>query len=158
MTILNYNGVNIELTPGGKFRATIAGKVTDAPSFEAMKRKIEKAEVFEPFKAFYLESWGLVRNLEVIGIRKNPRFKRHGDCVPRFEWITVEHGDRKAYHSAVYRDTPENRAAVDAWKALVKANDTQRDAMRKAEREAERAIPTDKPDPLKVAVTEVAQS
>lgn len=108
MTAFKYihNGVEITMTDGGKFTATINGEPAIASSVDAMKKRIEKAEVFKPFEAVRLERWNnKLEVFEIVGTRRN---RQHYGA--RVLWLDAKGNT----HADVTLNTPENRAAMKA--------------------------------------------
>jgi hypothetical protein len=144
---LNHGGVAVTISPAGKFEATVGGVKLTAPSFDSLKKKIEKAGAFEPFEAFHVESWrDEVTKFQVTGIRKAP--KSNNGWGEKFLYVTKEgHGGHKIDTRArVYRATPENLAIANELIELKKANQRAYEAGKKAERELEAKLTVSKAD------------
>lgn len=135
----NHNGVEILLLANGKFAAqTPTGRIT-AASLDAIKKRLDKPAEFEPFKAFYFSSWGkqIIVECTVIGIAKS-RKKYEAD-----KFIT-DKGERQS----VFADTPENRAAAQAYLDMRERHIQIRRQQDEAERVASDAIATLQPSDL----------
>lgn len=133
MSAFTHKGVPITLMPNGKFTAdTPNGKVT-AASLDAIKKRLDKPAEFAPFAAFLIKGWNekKIKDVTVIGTVKARR-KYHSD-----EWQTDD-----GAVNAVYADTPENRAAAQAYIDTIKRVTATKMALDDELRAAEAAIVT----------------
>ena len=134
-----HKGTKIQFSEqSAEFTALIAGKVVRATSLASIKKKIEAANTFQPFNALREVTWSDKTKanyieVRVVGIQK-PRGKTSWSNRP--EWLCE--GSRSV--RAVWEDTPENRAAIDAHVALQKANRAAKEKAGAEEREAQAKI------------------
>lgn len=106
MSNFNHKGVEISIDKSGKFTAKVGGQLVKKSSLDAIRKAIDGANIFEPFKALRL-AWGSrVEEIVIVGIA-NSR-KAYG---ARLKWRTEGGGE----YDAVYASTPENRAALEAY-------------------------------------------
>jgi hypothetical protein len=114
-TTFKHNGTDIELRDNGKFYAKTAAGMIEAPSLVAIKKKLDAKAKFEPFSVIFETSkWdgGFSRRVRSIGTAKVV-----GIYSPRAKWRgamwQLEGSERDT--GAVIEDTPENRAALQAY-------------------------------------------
>lgn len=115
MKPFHYKGIAITLNESGKFEAIVGGKKAVAASLDAMKKRLDKAEVFKPFKALTIGGWRgevpKITEVVVVGIE-----------VPRKTWRGFQPLWKLEKGSPVaqcYPDTPAVRADLRAYSALI---------------------------------------
>lgn len=132
-----HNNVVITLKPDGKFKASINDTVVTSSSLDAMKKKIDKAQVFESFPAFVKE-YSSITTFDVVGVVRNP--KRTGWCAPSHVWKCSD----KKLREQVYDDTPDNRAGIAAYQAALKATEDEIARLREVNRQILNLVPVRK--------------
>ena len=122
-----------------QFSARIGGQMFRSASLASVKKKIDKAETFQPFDALRMPSWEDKKNnanyipVRVIGIKK-PAGKQTWRNSP--EWV-IESGRELR---SLWKDTPENRKAIDDREALRKLHNELLEKMKKEKDEADAKI------------------
>ena len=133
-----HNGVGIKLQSNGKFYAEIHGKLENAPSLDAMKRRIDAAarSAFQPLACLIEDKWGGQNLIEVTAhsIKAARKGARSYDDHPNF---VLSNGEMRR---RVMVNSPENLAAYQAVRDY--DMETKRIA---AERSTERKALWDKP-------------
>lgn len=109
MTNFEHNGTQIELLPNGKFQTTLHGRKVVGGSLDGLKKQIDNAAKvqFQVFKALRLDGWSGLKELTIVGVKP----PRKNAWRASNEFVDAN-GNQ---HSYVIVDTPENRAALDAW-------------------------------------------
>lgn len=133
---LQHNGVAITINPdNAKFEARVNGKKITAPSFDAMKRQIDKLQVFKSFKILILPRYygHRMEEDEVIGLGRRKGGYPRG--TPVFK------SKLRDELSEVIEDTPANRKAIADLLALQKEHAKIHDEHQAAEYKAAAAIP-----------------
>lgn len=135
-----HKGIKIAFdATSAEFSAHVAGRFKRSTSLAAIKKAIDKSQTFAAFDALRAASWESKDRGEnyvpcrVIGIEK-PRGAASYRNRPL--WI-IDSGSTK---SELWVDTPENRAAIDKYVALVKHQEAERERMTKERSEADDAI------------------
>lgn len=118
---MEYNGIPIEVTDAGIFRAKVGGNVLVAPSVAALKKKMDATEKFVPFTAVvpdppYGVSPREYKRVQVLA-RKSVRGKWH--------WVL----DNGRSHTQVFADTPASVDALIAKDAIVFRHRKEREEM-----------------------------
>lgn len=110
-----HNGVDILLLDNGRFAAHLKGIETRATTLAALKKKIDSADTFVPFKAVQWERYGggKFESFTVVGTTKNNRRYRVSHL-----WID----DKGRRHETVTPDTALNRTAMQDARDKRKAN------------------------------------
>jgi hypothetical protein len=101
-----HKGITIKLSSSGEFYANTDGGRIFAGSLASIKKKLDKLNVFKPFKAytFYGYHDEEMREHEIVSI-----VKRRGHSG-------LEFVDKNGYHhSNVYADTPANRKLASQY-------------------------------------------
>lgn len=101
-----YKGTTIRLSSSGEFYADTASGRIFGGSLVAVKKKLDKANVFKPFKAFRIYGYHdeSIDDLEIVSI-----VKRRG-------YSQLEYVDKNnRHHTEVYADTPENRKLANQY-------------------------------------------
>lgn len=131
-----HKGVEITLGANGKFSAqTETGRI-EAPSLDAIKKKLDKEPDFTPFKAFAIAGYSDLTLVDrtVTGVVKGRG--RYG----KDEWQT-----NWGKEPSVYVDTPENRANALAYIVMRKRHAEVRAQHEEEQRIARAAIVSRKP-------------
>lgn len=124
MTTWNHNGVEITLSPSGYFFASPPGHGNiSGPSIDSVKKKLDglRATGFEPFDAIETDyNRKEIVSFKVTGLIKSTSSYNRGSYVFKVD----KKPGRESEPTRLIRDTPENRAllqaAIDAhqaWKA-----------------------------------------
>lgn len=110
-----HNGVAIQLLTNGHFAAHVKGVETRATTLAAMKKKIDAADTFVPFKCVQWEHFGggKFESFTVVGTTKNPR---------RYRVLHLWVDDKGRRHETVTPDTALNRKAMQDAHDKRKAN------------------------------------
>lgn len=147
-----HQGIEITLSDGGHFVATITGRVTRKPSLDAIRKAIDnsKKSTFKPFTGLREEEHydkgkgnkdALVR-VTVVGITKAPRGSRTSG---EHEFLLDSGATLNVYRS-LYEDSEANREAIRAYRAFMAETDRIK-IEREQQREKLRAkIKVHKPD------------
>lgn len=133
---LQHNGITVAFDEqSAKFTATVNGKKVTAPSFDAMKRQIDKVNVFKSFKILILPRYSghRMEEDEVIGLGRRSRGYGRGRAVFKCK--------RKDEFQEVIEDTPDNRKRIAALMAMQNEHAKILEAHNEAERKAAAAIP-----------------
>lgn len=94
-----HKGNPVSIKDSGEFMAKIGGKEITAPSFAALKKKLDRIQPFKSFEGFSIDYDGDIEKFTVIGVKKHRRYNSYG-------WITSNGRER----GHVYVSTPENLA------------------------------------------------
>ena len=133
---LTHNGIDITITPSGQFVAVKNGERIVAPSLQAIKKKLDGRGKFVSFVALKPQSYysDSLKEITVIGI-KEPRANSSSWRQKR-KWKLAD-GNTADF---VYENSEENIQAYSAWKALLKKHSVEREALQKAQGEAEAVL------------------
>ena len=110
--MFEYNGHNISLIEKGLFQASIKGHLVEKKSLVALKRAIDKASAFEEFDALYQRTdYEPYVEARVVGV---VRAKGQKSYYNADKWLL----EGRVSTKLVIKDTPENRALVNASVAI----------------------------------------
>jgi hypothetical protein len=100
---LLHNGIKVVVNGAGRFEASIGKTTFTAPTFDALKKKLDKARPFEPFAAI-VPHYQRFKFVTIVAVKRLGRGWRAGQSV-------YVDGEGREY-SVAYLDTPENRATL----------------------------------------------
>lgn len=132
-----HAGISIEfLEDPGIFRAMVGGERITAPSLSGIKNKIDKSNKFEQFTGivdkgrFYGDpaKGGRFKEVVIVGVKRAKANTFRGADL----WIT----STGEHLSEVFRNTPENRAALEAYDAMGVKFDKEKKALEEAHSKA----------------------
>ena len=119
-----YRGTDIQMTEAGLFRAVINGKAMSFASLISIKKKIDAAQAFEPFKVVIFagvgRSYSLAQDI-ITGFVPGKRQRYAGDGS---HWVAK---DGRALHT-VYR--AEDKLALQAYCDAIKRQEAERQALK----------------------------
>lgn len=142
-----HSGIEITMTNGGQFSATVNTKKVLKPSLKAMQDFIDKQNAFTPFDAMaftYRYGTDTLKKVRIVGCVRKER--RWGNS--EFHWID----DTKQRHSTVYplNAEPLIKAAAELKKKHRKETEVLDAAHKKAMKVIEdKIIPVPPPDKSK---------
>lgn len=110
--MFEHNNVQITVAKNGEFSAVIKGVVTKKASLAAIKKAIDSATAFVPFKALVGDfQCRDPKEVEIVGIQKARGKKSYHNPD-----LWLDSAGRT--HRWATRDTPENRALIKASKDI----------------------------------------
>lgn len=148
----DHKGIEITMSDIGTFFATVGPKELSSTSLASIKKKIADALAveFKEFKSLRFQSEGITV-MNVVGIDKRGRSDRYGNSEKVFitESTKPNEGWMAGREADVVPDTPEARAAIKRWQAVVKENQRLKEERDKVETDARAAIPSIRADDYK---------
>lgn len=101
---LSHNGIAVSISSSGKFEAKVGKEIIRAPSFDAIKKKLNKLGSFPAFKGITHDYRGY-NPVNIVALKRSGvRGYRNG------EMLFVD--DKGGSHHRVIEDTPENAALI----------------------------------------------